>query len=552
MRSNGKSQISLILLICFSFESVTAQDKPEWYNGNRFSVHTRLSIKQQWWDSAQFWDWPDELNRMGVSVSVRHIKGAEEGAWWKSSVGTIHPRVYDAEADGMEDGDIAAMIIRDAHENDIKQIAYYRHPDDKWAENNHPDWLCRNRANKVVQTATRGAWMSLASPYGDFVITRIKELAERGADGIYFDGKHIPPDGDFNSYAQEKYSAWHGGADLLATSTKQAKAFRQELLVDFFTRATKAFHKINTEGVILMSANRSSLDSLRAADAPKYEALFNGNLGGLPVAATILTDIGGGYPHLWRNTSDSLYTAARYIAFGAIYNRDVKEAEVYDVPDSLHKDYAAIFELGLKVSPAMKDVEPLRYARVLMNGSMIVKETKLSNKIPDAWTLLRKARIPAGFLSYAQLKEGGAPAGTEVLVVPIYNRNDVPNNLGAAVDDFEGSGGLVIYKNDISDMISMIAARGPVPISSYGGNGSTGMITFTNSQKVVVNISAKNQNNLVVTLSSQYYDRPAKVIETVTGKTLTVANTSDGWVIEGPAVSVMAQLVITFSWTGDE
>ena len=71
------------------------------------------------------------------------------------------------------------------------------------------------------------------------------------------------------------------------------------------------------------------------------------------------------------------------------------------------------------------------------------------------------------------------------------------------------------------------------------------MATFTNSDKVVVNISANQQNGLVVTLSNQYFEEPTEVIETVTGQTLAILITSDGWEIELPDVSVMAQLVIT-------
>ena len=388
-----------IFLILFStlLPVAWAVETPGWYNGHRVHVHTRLSIKSSWWDTPQFWGWAAEVDRMGVSVSTRFIKGAEEGAWWKSSVGAIHPYVYEMEAAGLPDGDIAAKIITDAHAAGVRQFAYYRHQDDEWAEVNHPDWRCYDREGNVIMTATRGAWMSIASPYGDYVITRIVELAQRGVDGIYFDYLHIPPEGDFNSYAQQKYAAWHGNADLLTSTEAEAKAFRQELVVDFFTRATAAFHAVNPEGVILMSANQCSLDSLRAADAPKYEDGYNANLGGADAAATILTDVGGGYPHLWRYTDDDLYTAARYIAFGAIYNRDVLEAEVYDVPEPLHPDYGEIFALGRSVSPAMADVQPYRYARVLVPGEMIIKDTNLGAEYSGAWSTLIQSRIPAGF-----------------------------------------------------------------------------------------------------------------------------------------------------------
>ena len=526
-------------------------DTPEWYNGARVQIHTRMGLKYLDIDSEPriFWQLPEQARRLGVTVLTRHIKGGAEGAWWPSSVGVMHPRVEEYE------GDLAADLIEDAHRNGLKQIVYYRHMDDNWAARNHPDWRVLDRQGQPVQAKRSDAYMSFASPYADFVITRLRELAERGADGFYFDSSHIPRDGDFSAFAQDNYRTKYGG-ELLQAPDDATLSFRQEMLADFFNRATKAVHEINPEIVTLISVNTVNLDVLRNADAPKYEDTFNNWLGGLESAATVLTDVGGGYPHLWRAPKevDSLFVAARYLTFGAIYNRDVSERAFFKIPHELNQEYAELFALGQKISPAMRDVIPYRFARVVINGDLAIRKSPLDSQLTGRWRQLINERIPAGYISFEQILRDGVPAETRVLVIPEGNGweapMDIPDDVQVGLQEFAANGGLVLQAEAVAEggWIEAIKSRG-IPVSASGGSRDLGMAVYHNASgsKLVVNIADFQSDDVQLQLSKAFFSEPLSITESRTDQELDAQSIDGSWVIAVPDFNSMAQVVIKFA-----
>ena len=72
---------------------------------------------------------------------------------------------------------------------------------DDFVEKEHPEWLCRDAAGKLVleprtrrrpNEADRKHVICFNSPAHKLVKTRLLELADRGVDGIYFDSWHMP------------------------------------------------------------------------------------------------------------------------------------------------------------------------------------------------------------------------------------------------------------------------------------------------------------------------------------------------------------------------
>ena len=525
-------------------------DTPAWYSGARVQIHTRMPVQKCSKDSEPniFWHLPEQVRRMGVSVLTRHIKGGGEGAWWPSRVGIMDPRAEKC------DDDLAAVLIKDAHQNGVKQIAYYRHMEDNWAAREHPEWRVLDRQGLTVKAKRSDAYMSFASPYADFVITRLVELAQRGADGFYFDEIHIPRDGDFSSFAQEKFKAKYD-KDLLTASDEDALSFRQEIIAEFMTRATEAVHEINSEIVTLLSVNTLKLDVLRSANAPKYEDTFNNWLGGLESAATVLTDVGGGYPHLWRapREVDSLNVAARYLAFGAIYNRDILGNKFFEIPHESNPSYADLFKLGQQISPAMSDVSPYRHVRVVVNGDLEVRKSPLDSQLVGRWRQLVNERIPAGYISFKQILEDGIPTETRVLVIPEGNGweapMDIPEKVQPLLQDFTAKGGLVLQAEDVAEggWIKTIKGRG-VPVTATGGSSDLGLVVYqnTDASKLVVNLADYKADDLVLKLSNAYFTKPSRIIESRTGRDLEAQKTENGWTIAVPGFKAMAQIVIKF------
>ena len=545
---------SLALLVAGCASKPAAADgNPEWYSGERVQIHTRARIDRKALppESDIFWQLPAEVKRIGANVSVRHIKGSCEGTWWPSSIGEMDPvaKTYD--------GDLAARLIEDAHAQGLKQIVYYRHFCDRWVMVNHPEWLALSREGKPVTKPGHDRpypYVSLLSPFEDYAITHLTELAERGADGFYFDEIHTARDGDFSEYAQRAYRERYG-KDLLDATDAEVLTFRQEIIAGFLTSAVDAIHSVNPDAVTFVSVNSLSLDALQIGDAPKYEDSFNNWLGGMESAATILSDLSGGNPHIWRGPTefDSLYTVGRYLTFGAIYNRDIKENEFFKVPHELHPHVADLFELSRKVSPAMKDVYPYRFVRVAVNGELQVRKAPLDGQLVNRWRSLVAERIPAGYLSFKQMLDEGIPVDTRVVVIPEGNGWEAPmtvsEELQGVLDEFEAGGGYVVGAEAAGEggWIRAVKDRG-VPLTASGGSSDLGVVVYRNDDgsKYVVNISEYESSDIVLELSSEWFDMPSSVVESVSGQKIEVITTEAGWELRLPRVDTMAQVVILF------
>ena len=65
----------------------------------------------------------------------------------------------------------------------------------------YPTWECKNI--KGSPPHKKFTFLDFYSDYKEIVLTQLKELAERGAQGIYFDYIHLPAKGCFGSLIEE-------------------------------------------------------------------------------------------------------------------------------------------------------------------------------------------------------------------------------------------------------------------------------------------------------------------------------------------------------------
>ena len=80
----------------------------------------------------------------------------------------------------------------------------------------HPDWVCREPRSEPgtpgdpIEHKTRGTYLDITGGYREVVLTRLRELAESGADGFNFDERHLPPDGCWGSALEAAWIAEKG------------------------------------------------------------------------------------------------------------------------------------------------------------------------------------------------------------------------------------------------------------------------------------------------------------------------------------------------------
>ncbi len=188
------SLVGVVLLASLAGPLASAERKrtlPQWFEEHRVQAHFENSIQHDL--AGLYQNLHPAIREMGAEVLTRIFKTTAEGAWWPTAAG------YTNEAtDGR---DLGREIARDAHEHGLRAIAYYRIMCDDYVEEEHPEWLCRDAAGKLVleprtrrrrNVQDRKHVICFNSPARELIKTRLLELADRGVDAIYFDSWHMP------------------------------------------------------------------------------------------------------------------------------------------------------------------------------------------------------------------------------------------------------------------------------------------------------------------------------------------------------------------------
>ena len=226
---------------------------PNWYLRNRVQIHTLIGIRDI--NDSSFFGFPKLLAQYGVTVFSRQIKASDEEPWWPSKVGTQNPASIKFNQNGK---DLAKDIIDQMHSLNMKAIIYYRHSEDAEMFNKHPEWVCTDANGQAIK-GERGMMLSFNSPYRNVVITRLKELAEDGADGFLFDYSHVPDIGDFSKYSQQLYKKQYGTdmiTDYKNNQLIKIGDFESNTVLNFFTDLRDSLASIGKHPVLLVSGNR--------------------------------------------------------------------------------------------------------------------------------------------------------------------------------------------------------------------------------------------------------------------------------------------------------
>ncbi|MBN1342173.1 MAG: hypothetical protein JXQ73_05815 [Phycisphaerae bacterium] len=444
---------------------------PAWYDACRVQAHTRLS--PSFMNKEIFYKAAAGFREMGARVFVRHIKSGSEPAWWPSKVGAVLPAARDR--------NIAKEIIDNAHAQGCRIIVYHRHMEDRYMAEVHPDWVCRDWRGKAL-SSSRGDYMCFNSPYPDYFQTRAIELVDMGADGFYFDERHMPKTGCWCASCKKAFKQATGldhpeRADPSDPVWHRLIDFNNLTIERTFLKWRRAIHQRNPSVVMLIGSNtwptiadRHMTNRLfRIADSMKTEfSLPARNPGGvvfpldasmkpvekdakLALGYTLARDSADGRPaHIWthglRDETSSLFAVAGMITHGCIANLDVPENTI---PNPAFKK---AFALGEKVSPYFAGTTPIRWAMIhypeLARDQYATDPKEAWRRVLyptyGAYLALLRARLPAGIVTDSQLEEGRLQ-GAKVLVLPAPDMLTEP--MRKVVSDFKSSGGLVV-END--------------------------------------------------------------------------------------------------------
>jgi len=187
----------------------------------------------------------------------------------------------------------------------------------------------------------------------------------------------------------------------------------------------------------------ASLTYPRPEEGPALDTELKVSLG-----YTLARDATDGRPaHVWVHglvsETGALYAASGVMAHGCIANLDVSENTI---PNMM---FRPAFELGERVSPHFVNTEPLRWAAIHYpehaRNTFGTKPDEAWEKVlyplHGAYEVMHDARLPVGFVTDSQLEEGGLD-GYHILFEPAPEL--VLPEMREALKEFREAGGLVI------------------------------------------------------------------------------------------------------------
>jgi len=141
---------------------------PEWYNGAGADIDAAAYMKS--------------LAASNVSAVQMYIKDHHGIAYYDTKVG---------KRSSFMKGDLLADLVREARAHDIQFLAYYSVGWDNWMAECNPEWVMRSSDGEPV---TAGYWTYLCynTPYREFMLAQLHEIAQYGVDGLWLDILRYP------------------------------------------------------------------------------------------------------------------------------------------------------------------------------------------------------------------------------------------------------------------------------------------------------------------------------------------------------------------------
>lgn len=456
---------------------------PAWYALDRVHAHTRLQLRDMRRFEKYVSDPGERARALGAAVLTRHIKSGDETPLWQTQPEKTSLQRADQREETPE---LLTRTLAAAHSDDVRTIAYYWHMSDQRVLEQHPDWACRDYKGRLQAHHRKGAYLDITGPYKELVLKDLLHAAAAGADGFFFDNRHLPQEGCWGSHLEAAYRQRFGAPAPNKPSNSpeylQWLHFRAAQIEATFRYWVDGVRERYPDAVLLISTRALSALTLPetttqlASLAPaktEYELALKDSLKGrvfklnpdlavpahdvqLAAGWAVLRDAGAP-PHVWivnaPNEEHALGAVASVIAHGGIANVDVSEevllgrsARDYQTAEQALR---AAFALGNRVSPAMEHATPLRWAAVHFSESIRDRHwpdyrqawTDVLWPFIGAYGVLLHNRVPVGVINDQQL------AGQQLDqygVLVLTSPDALSEEHAQAVKAFRQRGGVVI------------------------------------------------------------------------------------------------------------
>jgi hypothetical protein len=473
----------------------TTRSLPEWFEANRVQGQTRLHIRP-WLTRGEFAEAAAGFKALGAGAFGRHVKSGHEDPWWPTAAPLAPDGRPLSDRDRTIDGEfvargrnIAQEVIDEAHAEGLRIVTYYWHMTEKTFEDPEPEWVCKDEKGDPI-VGPRGIHLDVTGPYREVVRTRLLELAEMGADGFFFDYRHLPPRGAWGSALEDAWKA-ETGEEAAPPQDETDSRYRQ--FIDFKAKKieetfaywrdeVKAAHPevvflISVTTVPALTDREMTTRLVRIADSPKNEyrhalspnfskKVFETHPKLAPeghvrqaVGWAVLRDSADGRPpHIWApglpNSDHAKAFAASLLTFGCIANMDVADGSVRQredpPPGKTPLDAVeAAFALGAIASPHLAGTRPVRWAAVHFGER---SRNARGNDYRAAWEevlwpfvgpfqVLSEDGLPVGIVNDDQLAQGELD-GYRLLV--LSNLDELTAAQQQAVRAFKARRGAVI------------------------------------------------------------------------------------------------------------
>lgn len=492
---------------------LAASRLPRWFDVNRVQGHTRLALGKHvpppppprfWYGTNEFDQAGSGFRDLGAGAFTRHVKSADEDPWWPTELpldddGVPHSdRPRDINGVILEPGEnVAKAIIREAHAEGLKIIAYYWDASEETLALRNPDWVCRDTDDDPIHER-RGTSLDLTGPYREVVLTRLLELADVGADGFFFDHFHLPLQGCWHTALEAAWIADTGDDEAPPPPGKGEEPSRRYLeFLDFrarrieetfaywrdgvkarhpnvvFVISTDIFAALMDRGVttrlarIADSAKNEYCQALRRRVTHRVFAKYPKVLEEPPghvrqsLSWTVLRDSSEGRPpHIWHpgvpNEDQAEALAGSLLTFGAVANMDAYEGSLITKTDQRGKTpvegLRKAFALGKRVSPHLARTQPLRWAAVHFGersrnergANYLAMWQQVLWPLVGPYKVLSEDGLPIGVVNDDQLEQGELD-GYRLLILP--NPNELTSAQDQTVAAFRARGSAVI-END--------------------------------------------------------------------------------------------------------
>lgn len=529
---------------------------PPWFDAARVQGHTRLRLGR-WLGEPEFSQAAAGFHALGATAFTRHVKTADEDPWWPTALPLGPDGRPLSDRDRIIDGafiergrNVAREIIDEAHREGLKIVAYYWHMSEATLAGLYSDWICRDPDGSPIEHATRGTHLDITGPYREVVLTRLLELADMGADGFYFDERHLPPEGCWGSALEDAWVAETGqpaprtidDADPLYRQFIDFKARKIEETFVYWrdevkARRTDVVFIVSTTTVPALTDREMTTRLAAIADSAKNEYMhavrdrftknvFEDNPDLAKPADhvrqalgwTVLRDAADARPpHIWAaglpDENHARGYAASLLTFGCVANMDVWEDSLgggEDQPPGKTplEGVTAAFALGDAVSGYLEGARPVRWAAIhfgersrnVRGADYRAAWQQVLWPLVGAYQVLSEDGLPVGVVNDDQL-ERGELAGYELLFLP--NADELAIGQQVAVAAFAARGGTVIENDPAwvwSDPAGTEAAAaafraalephvGRAPVRVSGGPRNRYAVAYRNLERLVVAVT---------------------------------------------------------------